>query len=371
MKTVSRFEAYLLQILHSFFRRSSSDPAVRLVSEESECPRCLSRNAIDLVKDTLKKGMVQFLAERGGWRRERFLRNDQIAEGRLWNRTPPGELGLSFSRHSLEFLIWITADHPSKSWLNPVPDESELTIGDRLLYLLAYESLRGTEPARGLMQQPPFKRHALLWLVYLSELEEHDPPKSWDFSPWVQGQGAEVLEAFGPRLSERWFQMERQKLRIPEPQTLRRLGTLQERILSNLFDAVEAVDRRDLCRFFLQAMKQHLRDVPRTAGPAYRPVMNNLRMADRAEVYRSAGACLRQMARMDQWNRRAQSIGFYDEGYAAAQLWKSDWEQLDGDRLWAESQARWHSLEPLGMAGNPIASPPQIGDNTTDTSESS
>jgi hypothetical protein len=54
------------------------------------------------------------------------------------------------------------------------------------------------------------------------------------------------------------------------------------------------------------------------------------------------------MERMGRWNLRARGIGYYDEGYAAAQLWKADWEDLAGDRLCAESRARLHALEPLG-----------------------
>ena len=53
------------------------------------------------------------LARAGGWRRERQLRSGQRVEGRLWERTPPGELGLTFSRQSLELLMWFTAENPT------------------------------------------------------------------------------------------------------------------------------------------------------------------------------------------------------------------------------------------------------------------
>src|SRR5947209_5453334 len=75
-------------------------------------PACLSRPAVRLVKDALAKGCVFLLARRGGWRVERHLRGGRVAEGRLWQRTPPAELGLTFSRHALEFLVWITAARP-------------------------------------------------------------------------------------------------------------------------------------------------------------------------------------------------------------------------------------------------------------------
>ncbi len=354
MKSVSLFEANLLRILRGFFGREPADRVLRLVESETACPKCLSRNAVELVEDTLQKGVAGFLARLGGWRRARFMRDGRIAEGRLWNRTPPAELGLSFSGHSLRFLMWLTANHPNRSRLERVPAESELTLGDRLLLFLAYETLRGTEPIRGLMEQPPFRRHALLWLAYLPDFVEAEPRRSWDFAPWMDGPGSWIVESLQPRLSEAWLKMERQKSRIVNPNTMRRLGELQRRVLTQFFDAAEAAGRQDLCRFFLAAMNRYLQDAS-TAGqpvPFQQLHLKSLRMADRFEVYRAAAAGLRQMDRLDHWNRVARSIGFYDEGYAAAQLWKADWEDLEGDRLCAESQTRLRQLEPLGAGGS-------------------
>lgn len=359
MKTVSRFESNLLRILHGFFGRVSQDQLLKLVETELDCPRCLSRNAIELVKDTLRKGVTMSLARRGGWRRERFLRNEQISEGRLWNRTPPSELGLSFSQHSLWFLIWITAKHPYRSELDPIPSEDQLTMGDRLLYFLAYESLRGTEAAAGLLEQQPFKRHALLWLAYLADFSEADTPDALDFSPWLSGQGGCISESLQTHLAERWLQMERQKLRVYEPERMNRLGQWQQMVLGVLFDAADLAGRRDLCRFFLIAMKQFLQELTSVTNSSqsarlYHLDMARLRLAERAEVYQSAGCCLREMQRMDQWNRQAQATAFFDEGYAASQLWKSDWEQLGGDRLCALSQSRLQNLDPMHLGIPPV-----------------
>ncbi len=352
MKTVSRFEANLLRILHGFFGRDSGDPVLKLVQTEMDCPPCLSRNAIALVEDTLQKGVPTYLARRGGWRRERFLRNGQIATGHLWNRTPPAQLGLMFSEHTLRFFMWITANHPNRPQQKFLPDESRLTTGDRLLFFLAYESLRGSDVVQGLMDQPPFQNHPLLWLVYVSDLMECecDASQTGDFSAWMENQAACILESMQPLLAERWLLMERQKQRIPEPDLMRKLGDQQDRLLTGLFDAAESFQRQDLCRFFPHAMKRHLGE-SHSSAPPYNLDLSHLRMAERAEIYQSAAVCFRQMARMDQWNRKARGIGFYDEGYAAAQLWKADWEQLDGDRLCAESQARLNALEPLALDG--------------------
>src|SRR5579885_3581881 len=139
MQSVSRFEANLLRLLWYFLRREPPERALPLLENRCPVPPCLHRNAVRLIQDTLAKGCVFLLARNGGWRRERFLRGECVVEGRLWQRTPPAELGLTFSAHSLHFLIWITANRPGDSqhaWNVP---ERELTPGDRMLLYFAHE----------------------------------------------------------------------------------------------------------------------------------------------------------------------------------------------------------------------------------------
>src|SRR6476620_7070891 len=112
MQTVSRFEANLLRLLYFFLRREPIERALPLVENRCQAPTCLSRGAVRLVQDALSKGCTFLLAQHDGWRKERHLRGERVVEGRLWQRTPPGELGLPFSGHSLEFLVWITAARP-------------------------------------------------------------------------------------------------------------------------------------------------------------------------------------------------------------------------------------------------------------------
>src|SRR5262245_54049329 len=90
MKAVSRFEANLLRILHGVLGRAPAEQVVPLVQKRLPRPKCLRREAVELVQDALGKGTVWILA-REGWRRERFLRGGTVRDGRLWQRTPPVE----------------------------------------------------------------------------------------------------------------------------------------------------------------------------------------------------------------------------------------------------------------------------------------
>src|SRR4051812_387856 len=101
MKEVSRFEANLLRVLRGIVQQTS---VAALLEKPMPRPGCLGRAAVELIEDTLRKGVVQWLA-RQGWRRERFLRDGRPVDGRLWQRTPPSQLVLRFSPWTLEFLL--------------------------------------------------------------------------------------------------------------------------------------------------------------------------------------------------------------------------------------------------------------------------
>src|SRR5216110_2737619 len=141
MRSVSRFEHNLLRLLHFFLRQAPVQQALPLLEAKLARPAWLNRDAIELVKDVLGKGCVLLLTRLGGWRRERHLRDDKIVEGRLWERTPPNQLGLTFSRNTLDFLMWITAEKAAED-KNGWQHVADVTLGDMLLFYFAFEQLR-------------------------------------------------------------------------------------------------------------------------------------------------------------------------------------------------------------------------------------
>src|SRR5207249_2440376 len=115
----------LLRVLRFFLGHFPSDQGLQLVRAASVRPECLSRTAVELVKDSLSKGCVLFLVRAGGWRNDRFLREGKPAGGRVWERSPLADRVLPFSRHVVEFLYWATAEkvHETQTpWDAPVPE---------------------------------------------------------------------------------------------------------------------------------------------------------------------------------------------------------------------------------------------------------
>ena len=349
MRLVSRFEADLLAILHAILGRAPIEEEVRKVVRTCPRPACLSRDAIALIQEALAKGTAHLLARWGGWHRARHLRGERIAAGRLWERTPPEELGLSFSRHSLRFLIWLTAENPGTRPARWSPPPAELTVGDLVLLYFAYDALRGTSVAKDLLALPPFARHGLCGLAFPDDYADFGVEGHPALKPWVSGPGACVVEALQPRLADRWLEVERRKGRFADAATMRALGAAQDRALEAFFAAADAAGRRDLARFLLVAAAGLLRDAPRARAWVGGLDLKGLRLADRVEIYRAAGALLRRLDRFRAWEADARAVGYFDEGYQAAQLYKADWEEWGGATLRERAEAILRELEPLAI----------------------
>ncbi len=346
MRTVTSFEANLLRILHGLLGRATLAQIQPLVLRGASAPKCLSRDCVELVKDALAKGSVRLLAMRG-WRPERFLRHSQPVQGRLWQRTPPQELALTFSQNALDFLIWITAaklDEPTPPDWRP-REGAPATVGDRWLLFQAYQTLRPLNELRPWLRR--FAGHALCRLAFPQDFAGAPRLREEQFARWTQGQGACLLEALQYDLAERWIHAERAKGRIIEHREMLALGANQESTLEAFLSAANKAGRRDLARFVLMAVRRLLEGYPPATAWTAALDVRGLRMADRTDAYRAATAFLRCFATLVGWQRQARGVAFFDDDYAASQLWKSDWERYQGDQLWEQAQAIIQAIDPM------------------------
>jgi len=357
MQNVSRFEANLLRLLYYFLRREPIERALPLIEARSEAPPCLSKGAVRLVQDALAKGCTFLLAQRGGWRDERHLRKLKKLEpvsGRLWHRTPPEDLGLRFSPHSMRFLIWITSARPGDKQPTWQPDHDQLTQGDLMLLFFAHEGLRDTVEGLGaptLRKRAPFMHHGLCWLGYPEDFTQVPADAAGPrFGPWIDGVGACILEALQTDLEARWIHVESSKERIEQPTLMRELGTAQDRALEGFLTAIEKNNRRDLARFLIRAA-YHLLGPNAHAGMWTGALqMGGQRLADRTATYQAATVLLRHLERLAAWTNWARAVWRFDDEYPAAQLWLSDWERYEGDSLVFRAQTIIRALDPMRLA---------------------
>jgi hypothetical protein len=349
MKAVSRFEYNLLKILHFLLGRLQFEQVRTILIQnfDKERPTCLSASSVALIQDALAKGVVLSIARQGGWNRERFLRGGRSKLGRLWERSSPADLGLTYSGWTLDFLMWLTAVKPvdSRSAWQPPPNDP--TAGDLFFLTLAYDTLRRTDLAPVLRKMDSFSKNGLCRLLFVSEFTLRDKSPPPDFSPWMSGPGSAVMEAIQPALVKAWLDGELMKSDIADWQQMRRVGRSQEQTLNAFLTAIERAGRTDLARFLLRALAVMLDDraEPRRWVGGLQAV--GPKLADRVETHKAALVVVRLMERFRRWHGEARLQSVHDENFGQAQLWLADWEHYQGEVLHRRATEIIRQLDPL------------------------
>jgi len=344
MKVVSTFEEHLLNILRTILRDGSVDKVLTLLVREISRPKCLGQDCVDLVQDYLAKGIVRRLASLG-WPEERFLnQSDPIDKdpvtGRLWERTNIEHRQLTFSQHTMDWLLWMTETNFAQPKVRPPKPTQKrpLTIGDRIFLLLMFDAMKSTLGINEIVRHPAVKNDGLIWLLYADEFAAVDSDKkpisfSGEFAHWFDSGSTWMLELVQRLLAQRWLEMERSKRNTRSIEELVRVSQIQRDVLSSYLENVDSAQRHDLTRFMLEAGATLFADVrPNTRWFSNLDV-THLRLADRAETYRNGLVFVNAFPTLQKWQQKAVGVTFYDEDYRASQFWKSEWERLRGDRI--------------------------------------
>jgi hypothetical protein len=346
---VSKFEYNLLRLLRFLLGHAPAEQAAPLVyTKISPAPPCLSRTCVRLVQDMLAKGLVVHLVRAGGWRRERFLKGNLPVEGRVWERVPLDDRRLEFGEHTLSFLYWLAAEKPTDAkgaWDAP---PEELLAADELFLAVALDALRPLPDVFPVLTtRAAFRRNPLCWLISPGDFAADPVPP--EFDPWLTGTRAAILECLQPILTQRWVRNERGKGQIGDWKRMRQQGQAESAVLTVFLAAAERAGRPDLARFVLRSASAILSVGELTpafwtgglqgTGPP--------RLADRLETQRAALSLPRVLECLQRWERKARSVGYFDEDYQASQLWKADWEAAGGDQVADRAHRVLEQLEPL------------------------
>ena len=352
-REVTRFEFDMLRILRALFGVIPIDQVKSLIQNQRTPPTCLNPNASALVKDTLAKGLILHLVRAGGWRDESFLHNDRPTSGRVWNRVPLAERTLTFSRKPLDFLLWLTAEHPTQTKVEWHRASTESTAGDDLFFYVAYDALRDEpELFDALRSKSPFLNNPFSWLMNASDFATVDDPAPPSFAPLLSGKRAMMLECLQTPLTKRWLRSESVKSEIADWNLMRRRGIAETAILTQFLKAAEAANRHDLAIFPLKVLSKLF------AGRSLEPSFwigglmaeAPMRLAERISIQRSALSLVQQADTFARWHQQARAVGYFDEGYAASQLWKEAYESLDGEATIAKARQTLAALDPLRVS---------------------
>jgi hypothetical protein len=254
---------------------------------------------------------------------------------------------LEFGPHLLEFLRWLTAENPDKA-VKPEWDvpSHELTAGDEIALAIFYDRLRDEASlGRRYRKWTVFQNNGLCRLLHPADFDGSPPP----LDPWTTGVRAIALECLQKLLAMRWIRSERAKVTVRDWQAMAQQGQAENAVLTTFLAAAETAGRPDLARFVLD-IAANILTIP-DLTPAFwtgglsrnRPA----RLAERLAVERSALAIPQQLATLQRWDRLARTVGYWDEGYEASQVWKADWEAARGDELASIADRLLSQLEPL------------------------
>ncbi len=347
---VSRFEYNLLRLLRFAVGHMPIEQALGLIQAKQVTPPCLSAACVKLAEQTLATAGVLALVRGGGWRADTVLRADKPVTGRAWERLPLADRELEFGELPLSFLMWLTAEKPTDSeaakWDKPADD---LTPGDALFFWLAFDAMKA-DPAllAVIVGKKVFRDNPLCRLMAPGEFATEDTA-GLRFDPWMSGPRAAMLECLQPTLAARWVRSERTKGQIEDWRKMRETGAAEARTLGAFLTAADTAKRPDLARFLLRTAAAILAQPDLTPGywTAGLRGTGPTRLADRLETQRVALAVPRQLDVLQGWDRRARSVGYFDDDYAAAQWWKGEWETANGDALTATARKLLDQLEPL------------------------
>ena len=349
---VSRFEYNLLRLLRFLLGAVPADQVQTLVYQRVvPPPPCLSRVCVGLAQDTLSKAVVLSLVRAGGWRRETFLRGGQPTGGRVWERLPLTERALAFGRQPLAFTFWLTAEKPTDAREVWEGSNAEPSAADELFFAYALDALRPLHDVHPtLVRKPAFERNPFCWLLSPGDFSETDTLELPDFAPLFRGERAAFLECLQPVLAQRWVRSERGKGQIADWRRMRYQGRAEQATLDAFLKAAETSGRQDLARFVLKAATTVLGGSAELSPDYWTGGLQGAgpqRLADRLETQRIALALPRQLSRLQEWDRAARRVGYFDDDYAASQLWKADWEAARGDEAAAKARRLMEQLDPL------------------------
>jgi len=330
-REVSPFEASLLRILRCLMHRVSAEQILSLLIRSEKRPPCLSTNCVDLIRDTLSKGTTEWLA-RAGWQMSQFRQvsaPDTVANGRLWNRHTPSAMQLTFSRNSLELLLWLTSENVAEAKTWPAIKTDSLTLGDRVLLLMSFGALRSILGASNLLKRAVCGDATLMAIMYPDDVAILDATAPVAVDRLFDAKNIWLLEAIQVPLAQRWFRLELDKRTSSNDTDVLTIGTFQTNLLEQLLAAAEAARRQDLCLFLLEAGRLLFASASDDQW-FHRMDLRTRRMHERTQVYRAGFAWFFSLEQLARWTQQAQSVSFYDEDYRTSQSWKAEWERLGG-----------------------------------------
>lgn len=312
---VTRAEATVLTLARVAVGLVPAHDALRLLVTSLAPPAKLGPTAREALADTLSRGLVLALARQGGWL--------GLDASRLWERgaLPP----LHFTGNMVRLLSWLVSTPLGEREVPPLVLEGALTPAEQAVVTVLLDRLRGSGCELAVARQVVLREAPLVALAHPVALAgglPFDAPVRFDLSalaPFVEG--LRVL------LARSWVAAERAKRELIAAEDLVRVSRAQASVLEAWLRDVDAAGRRDLATFLVDAAVEVLPEL-RHGDALAQGLRQDAPLRERTEARRAAGAFLRSLATLREWDQAHRAVRFIDDGYDVAQKLVKDWERL-------------------------------------------
>lgn len=314
MITLHPSEADVIQVARSIVGLLPGRAAVDLLATRRKRP-ALRPDAIEVLEDSLRKGLIRSLVRRGGGQRARFfdMEGGVSERGRVWERHAPPPLRVTAATtHLLAYLVASDLGAPTTPKRGPPP----LALGDEVFFYLAAERCLEAGFERTLAAYP-FASSALATLAFPVHVGAGSAPR---FGTLLEGPGAVAVEALAPDLASKIGLAEGARRRLATtPAVTAATEAIRARTVTFAYAAIEC-GRPDLGVFVLQGLAS-LFSAPRGTEPAtWAPrAAEPLTLAARQDLARSALVWFEVIDAYRAVHKRARAVRFVDEGFDRAQ----------------------------------------------------
>ena len=344
VKAVTKFEDRMLRILGGVFGHGSVSTVLSLIKSSPASPAYyLTAEASAKLKDILSKGSTQFLAEQG-WYKTSSLQDDEPIHGRLWERHAPSSMRLNFGIRSFNLLANLAQRDENDAW--PSLGRAKSRSGDIFLHYLIVRFLIRTGEHTKLLATSRHSKNPLLAMSFPNLLSNEDI--KLDFQPLLTSKLSWLVECLQGDIAEHWIHLEREKKRISSIKQIAKTGRQQLAVLTAFDEAVTATNRPDLWQFLFTVVRTLLTEFPDPRAWNQRFAGSSGRMAAREEAYRGALVVLHQFLQLRKYQQRFLSVGYFDEEYKLAQLWKENWEAQQAEELCGQVESLITAVDPMG-----------------------
>lgn len=338
MKRVAASEALILTVARAVVGAESPGAAEWILAKPAVLPAKMGPTSMELLQETLARGMILELVRRGGAEpRDHLsvgtagkLETAAVKRGRLWERHPPPQLELS--EFVLALLRWMVSA-PLREKTEMICMAAPKTAGDAYFAYLAFDLCARTFNTLAPLNERAFRALPLLWVGFADYLmAARTDEGTADYSPLLRGDQAMIFEALQSSLAERWTSILKRCSAIETNDELMLYGRFVRRVLDRTLTAIEAAARPDLTRFFLQAASSILGAFTEP-GRFVERLKKSGRLADQVEARREAFAFLPALQRLQAFAEQARAARFFDEHYEASQLYLRLWETVGDAKL--------------------------------------